>query len=33
MQEFDRYTTDVMSNIWSPDWKLRRWAEIEIAVA
>lgn len=31
--EFDRYTTPQMDHIWSPDWKLRRWAEIEIAVA
>ncbi len=31
--EFDRYTTKQMSQVWSPDWKFRRWAEIETAVA
>ncbi|AZS06715.1 PurB-like adenylosuccinate lyase [Streptomyces phage Hiyaa] len=31
--ELDRYTTPQMDTIWSPDWKLRRWAEIELAAA
>jgi len=31
--ELNRYTTDAMSNVWSPDWKIRRWAEIETAIA
>lgn len=31
--EFDRYTTPQMDLIWSPDWKFRRWAEIEIEAA
>lgn len=31
--EFDRYTTPEMDHVWSPDWKFRRWAEIEIAAA
>lgn len=31
--EFDRYTTADMDHIWSPDWKFRRWAEIELAAA
>ena len=31
--EFDRYTTETMSRIWSGDWKFRRWAEVEIAAA
>lgn len=31
--EFDRYTTDQMDTIWGPDWKFRRWAEIELAAA
>lgn len=31
--EFDRYTTPEMDQVWSPDWKFRRWAEIETAAA
>jgi adenylosuccinate lyase len=33
MSEHDRYTTDQMTQIWSGDWKMRRWAEIETAAA
>jgi len=33
VSEFERYTTDAMSRVWSGDWKMRRWAEIEIAAA
>lgn len=31
--EYNRYTTEAMTNIWSGDWKMRRWAEIETAAA
>lgn len=31
--DFDRYTTVDMNHVWSPDWKFRRWAEIEVAAA
>ncbi|QJD54022.1 PurB-like adenylosuccinate lyase [Streptomyces phage Galactica] len=31
--EFDRYTTDQIDRVWSPDWKFRRWADVEIAAA
>ena len=31
--ELARYATPEMSRVWSADWKLRRWVEIEIAAA
>jgi len=31
--ELERYTTPVMSQVWSGDWKFRQWAEIEIEAA
>lgn len=31
--EFDRYTTPRMTDVWSADWKFRRWAEIEMVAA